>query len=230
MGQEYGVRASKSYFENRFLYLIILIFLMLLAVPILSGFAGVRLFLDIFMTAILISTIYAVSERKHVSLIALLLALPMIVSMWTGFVLQESRVILVGNIFGVLFFVFTIIRFQVFIFREDEVNLNLIFAAAVVYLLMAIMWSYVHSSLESINPGSYSIPPDKGIHGQFLFVYYSFVTTSTLGYGDITPLSSLARSLTIIEAVTGQLFIAVLIAWLVGVYISRAAQKGANPD
>jgi hypothetical protein len=225
MVREYGVRASKAYFENRFLYLIILIFLMLLAVPILSGFVGVRLFLDIFMTAILISTIYAVSEGKHVSLIALLLALPMIVSMWTGFVLQESRVILVGNIFGVLFFAFTISRILVFIFREEEVNLNLIFAAAVVYLLMAIMWSYVHLSLERIVPGAYSIPADKGVHGQFLFVYYSFVTISTLGYGDITPLSSLARSLSIIEAVTGQLFIAVLIAWLVGVYISRAAAK-----
>jgi hypothetical protein len=57
------------------------------------------------------------------------------------------------------------------------------------------------------------------------FIYYSFVTMSTLGYGDITPISNPARSLSLLEAVVGQLYIAILIAKLVGMHIAQA-QRG----
>jgi hypothetical protein len=60
------------------------------------------------------------------------------------------------------------------------------------------------------------------------FIYYSFVTMSTLGYGDITPISNSARSLSLLEAVVGQLYIAVLIARLVGMHIAQ--EQGGRAD
>jgi hypothetical protein len=72
-----------------------------------------------------------------------------------------------------------------------------------------------------LQPGSFQIAQDIDISYSH-FTYYSFVTLTTLGYGDITPLSYPARSLSTVEAVTGQLYLAVMIAGLLGAYISQS--------
>ena len=80
--------------------------------------------------------------------------------------------------------------------------------------------------VETIQPGSFFIRPEQNLDGilsQADFIYYSFATLTTLGYGDITPATSHVRSLAILEAVTGTLYIAVLIARLVGLYGSNTA-------
>ena len=89
-----------------------------------------------------------------------------------------------------------------------------------VYLLMALMWSFVYGLLELINPASFNVTlsPDQGY--QMRFIYYSFVTITTLGYGDITPTTDLASSFSILEAVVGQLYLVVVVAWLVGMHSS----------
>ncbi len=61
--------------------------------------------------------------------------------------------------------------------------------------------------------------------GQSTFLYYSFVTITTLGYGDIFPVSTAAKSCAILEAVIGQLYLVITVAWLVGVHISQAMAK-----
>jgi len=58
----------------------------------------------------------------------------------------------------------------------------------------------------------------EGFHD---YLYFSFVTLTTLGYGDITPVSSFAKSITILIAITGQLYLTILIAFLVGKFLSR---------
>ena len=82
--------------------------------------------------------------------------------------------------------------------------------------------------MESLHPGSFSIPEIKGISASRSFLYYSFVTLTTLGYGDITPVASLARSLCILEAVLGQLYLVVQVAWLVGVHVSQSMLKKSD--
>jgi uncharacterized membrane protein len=83
------------------------------------------------------------------------------------------------------------------------------------------MWSIAYSVLEYFQPGSF-----KGLTELAMpawnpdWIYFSFVTITTLGYGDITPLTQTARSLSFAEAITGQFYIAVLVAGLVSAYIS----------
>jgi voltage-gated potassium channel len=73
-------------------------------------------------------------------------------------------------------------------------------------------------------PGSFALP-DKGFRGYFLqFQYFSFITITTLGYGDIIPLTDKASTLAICEAVVGQIYMVVLVAWLVGMHVSRKSQ------
>ena len=112
----------------------------------------------------------------------------------------------------------------------NEINPNRIVGAVCVYLLLGVMWSIAYSALEYSQPGSF-----KGLTELASpawnpdWIYFSFVTITTLGYGDITPLTQTARSLSFAEAIVGQFYIAVLVAGLVSAYIS-AKQGSSNRD
>jgi hypothetical protein len=201
---------------------------MLVISPLTEGFIRIRITLDICLSAIFVSMIYAISRQKRVYAVAGVLVLPMFASIWSAYFIQSTSVILVGRICGVLFFAFTMTHILRFIYRAPEVDKDLIMAAAVVYLLLALMWSFVYSILEIVHPGSFTIPESKLADTRFLFVYYSLVTITTLGYGDITPLTGVASSFSTLEAVIGQLYVAVQIAWLVGVHVSHSLAK-KNP-
>ncbi|TDJ37696.1 MAG: two pore domain potassium channel family protein [Gammaproteobacteria bacterium] len=112
----------------------------------------------------------------------------------------------------------------------NDISLNRIVGAVCVYLLLGVMWSIAYSVLEFSQPGSF-----KGLTELAStawnpdWIYFSFVTITTLGYGDITPLTQTARSLTFSEAIVGQFYIAVLVAGLVSAYIS-AKQNSSKSD
>jgi len=212
-------------FKGRFLALLFLILAMLIIVPLVDEFVRLRMLMDIFWSAIFIGVIYAVSQKKHHILIAVLLALPMLGSIWSKYFLQHRALEVVGSLCGAVFFIFAIIQILIFIYSQKEVTGDLIAGAAIVYLLMALAWSFIFGAVESLHPGSFSIPDIEGISTSRSFLYYSFVTITTLGYGDITPVSSLARSLCILEAVIGQLYLVVQVAWLVGVHVSQSMLK-----
>ncbi len=104
----------------------------------------------------------------------------------------------------------------------NKISANRIIGAICVYLLIGVIWSLFYSLLEVGVPGSF-----KGLMEQSSadwspdWVYYSFVTLTTLGYGDITPLTFSARALSYFEAIVGQFYLAVLVAGLVGAYLSE---------
>ncbi|MEE8207779.1 MAG: ion channel [Nitrosomonadaceae bacterium] len=217
-----------NYFKDRFLFLLISILCLLVLAPIFKGFVGIRILMDIFFTSILISAVYAVSKKKYILLIAALLALPMLVSIWSDNFVKVPSLVLVGDCFGILFMAFMVIVILSFIFREQEVTSNVIYGAIVVYLLIAIMWAFVYSVLESIHPGSFAIGNSQIEVGRPLFIYYSFVTITTLGYGDITPITATANSFSFLEAVTGQIYLVVLVARLVGIHIAQSMDRKAR--
>jgi hypothetical protein len=212
-------------FKRRFLALLFLILAMLIIAPLAEEFVRLRMLMDIFWSAIFIAIIYAVSHKKHHILIALLLALPMLGSIWSKYFVELSAVVVVGALCGAAFFIFAIIQILIFIYSQKEVTGDLIVGAAIVYLLMALAWAFIFGAVESLHPGSFSIPEIQDISNSRHFLYYSFVTITTLGYGDITPVTSLARSLCILEAVTGQLYLVVQVAWLVGMHVSQSIIK-----
>ena len=215
-------------FKRRFLALLLLILAMLIIVPLADEFVRLRMLMDIFWSAIFIAVIYAVSQKKHHILVGVLLALPMLGSIWSRYFVQYSALEAVGGLCGAVFFIFAIIQILIFVYTQKEVTRDLIAGAAIVYLLMALAWSFIFGVVESMHPGSFSVPEVEGISTSRSFLYYSFVTLTTLGYGDITPVTSLARSLCILEAVIGQLYLVVQVAWLVGVHVSQSMLKKSD--
>ena len=100
------------------------------------------------------------------------------------------------------------------ILKAERVTADLVFGAVAAYLLLGICWGGLYSFIEMISPGSFSF--GEGARDVSSLFYYSFVTLTTLGYGDILPLSKIARTAAYLEAVTGVMFTAILIAGLVG--------------
>ena len=221
---------SQVCFKERFLGLLIFIVAMIIIGPLFEEFVQVRIIMDILWSAIFVSAIYAVSQKKHHILIAVLLALPMLGSIWTKYFVQHKALMVVGSLCGAAFFLFAIIQMLIFIYSHKEVTRDLIIGAAVVYLFMALMWTFIFVVVETLHPGSFNLPEGVDIAATRQFVYYSFVTLTTLGYGDITPITSLARSLCILEAVIGQLYLVVQVAWLVGVHVSQSMLKRVGRD
>ena len=212
------------YFKQRFLILFISLLTLILVTPLVQEFVGIRMLWNIFLTAILLSGVHAISGKARNVYIASLLALPMLVSVWYGYFAQNNYVEVAGNLCGVLFFAYMIVNILFFIYREDEVTGDLIAGAAVVYLLMAMMMAIIYKILAIAHPGSFTIPATQ-INEQMRFLYFSLVTITTLGYGDIVPNTSLAGALATLEAVIGQLYLVTTVAWLVGVRVSQSREK-----
>lgn len=101
------------------------------------------------------------------------------------------------------------------VLAEGRVDAERICAALCVYLLAGIAFGGLFAALEAVAPGSLAGPAPIDLDDA---VYFSFVTLATLGYGDVTPMASAARALAVLEAVFGQLYLAVLIARLVSLY------------
>ena len=181
--------------------------------------------MDILITAIFLSAIYAVSKKGQSLRIAIGLLLPVIVTMWLTYLVHIPYLRLVSDGCSILFFAFTIILILSSVFKEDEITLDVIYAAVVVYLLMALMWAFIFDLLETLRPGSFQVTATHAEGTRVHFVYYSFVTITTVGYGDILPVALTARSLSILEMVVGQIYLIVLIARLVGINITQSMEK-----
>ena len=214
----------QTFFQRRFLILLVLIMSLLVLAPFLDDFIETRILMDAFLTAIFFAIIFAVkSKRSHV-IIASFLALPLIISIWSFYFVELTSISLLTRIFGALFFGYAVINILRIVVQSEEVTKETIYAAIVAYMLMALMWAFLYMILELLVPGSFSFP-EKAFRAETMrFKYFSFVTITTLGYGDIAPLTNKASALVMLEALFGQIYLVVLVAWLVGMHVSRRSR------
>jgi hypothetical protein len=197
---------------------------MLVLTPFLDQFIQTRIFMDVLLTAIFIFIIFTVRLKRFQTIVAFILVLPILITTWSTYFVEVRSLSLSTRIFGALFFAYAAINILRIVAKSAEVTREIIFAAVVAYLLIALMWAFLYMLLELVSPGSFSFP-DEGKWGETMrFEYLSFITITTLGYGDITPLTDKASALVLIEAIVGQIYMVVLVAWLVGMHVSRKSK------
>lgn len=172
-------------------------------------------------TIILISIIiflaaYNISTRLLV--VGLLAIIIEIGTRTTDFVYLHYLAMLTTN----MFFIYIVLSVILDIMRQDRVSLFTLLEAVNGYLLLGIMFISLVGFCEFIIPGSYII---KGDNEAMELVYYTLVTLTTVGYGDITPQLPIAKSLSMVIAVCGQFYIAVVVAIIVGKYASGMGSK-----
>jgi hypothetical protein len=223
-----GERFHSRIQKRKYLILTVPLLLLLILYPVFEeSFVG-TIFLKLLSTATLITAVYAVSERRRPLCIALILAIPAIGTGWAVLVYTSAGFVLAQSTTSMLLYAFTTIMIVRSIIRGHLTD-DMIFGAISVYLLMGITWATAYMSLEGSGISAFVINYGNGPGGLPAFsdfLYFSFITLATVGYGDITPLSAAARSLAYLEAVSGTLFMAVFIARLIGALASHQEDPG----
>ncbi len=148
----------------------------------------------------------------------------MLASLWLQYLDPNKWILPVGMLAGVIFIAMVIASIISLIIKSEEICREIIYAAILMYLLAALMWAFIYTFLELVDPASFNIDLNRSDGYLPVFQYYSFVTITTLGYGDITPITDVAKAFSVLEAVIGQLYLVVAVAWLVGMHVSTKSR------
>jgi voltage-gated potassium channel Kch len=218
-----------TYFKSRpfkFRFLTIAIILWFVLFPFLEGRDFGLVILNVLTSSIVLFGIYAVSQTKRTVSIGLALGLPWFVISWIDILISPlpQIVILFSSLLLILFLAFTAITILLFILRSKEISGDILYGAVCIYFLIGGTWSSIYMLLEKIEPGSI-INNVSGIINLSDLLYFSYITLTTLGYGEIIPVTAAARSLAIIEAIVGVMYIAIIISRLVGLFIAKSLKN-----
>src|SRR6266702_6960258 len=201
--------------------LLIALALLFTGAPFVEEIKGGELIVSFLFSLVLVAGVLAVADRNRVLVIALVLAVPAVGGRWINHFradLVPPAVFLVAGLVLIIFVVGHLLRF---VLRAPSVTTEVFCASISAYLMLGLMWTMAYWLVDQLTPGgAFSFNTNAGprsING-FNGFYFSFVTLSTVGFGDITPVSRMARWLAAMEAMTGLLYVAVLIARLVSMY------------
>lgn len=212
---------------HRFLFLLITILLLFVIHPLTQGLVRINFILDIFLSAILLSAIYAVGQKRPALIFALFTVLPASFAHWIYWFVKIPILHFIDVSLTMVFLAFATFTIVQHLFKQKRVTADLIRGAVCGYFLMGLMWASAYAFLEALTPGSFDSGSAHALDTNDL-IYFSFVTLCTVGYGDIVPLTNQARMLSVLEAVMGQMYIAVNIAALVAIRISQSADRNSN--
>ena len=201
--------------------LLIALGLLIFLFPLIEESAWSGILESILFSVVLLSALFAIANRKTVVIVAALLVLPALTARWIHLYRPDivpPEIFLIGGILFLLFAIWNLLRF---VLTSPEVDLEILCASLSAFILLGLLWTFAYWLVAELNPDAFSFniaaESNKTMQG-FNSFYFSFITLSTVGYGDITPVAKVARMLAATEAMTGLLYVAVLIARLVTLY------------
>src|SRR6201993_2432881 len=215
--------ATHRFGRRRFstVQLLIALALFFIWAPFVEEIEGGDLIVSALFSLVLLAGVVAVADRKRVLVIAIILAIPAIAGRWINHFrpdLIPPPVFITAGLILIAFVVGNLLRF---VFRAPSVNTEVLCSSIPAYLMLGLMWTMAYWLVDQLTPGgAFSYNTNAGTRSMngFTGFYFSFITLSTVGYGDITPVSRIARWLAAMEAMTGLLYVAVLISRLVSLY------------
>ncbi|MES2661292.1 MAG: ion channel [Verrucomicrobiota bacterium] len=215
------------------IHLLCALVLMLAATPFIEESRNGKFIETVLMTLVLISAGLAVGGQRRVLVMAIILLIPTIAANWThhlfpGLVSPAAHlgccIVFIG------FIVFSILRF---IMRASRVDSQVISAAISIYILIGLLWTFAYLIVGHYTPAAFTIHTESGdpqTMTNFNALYFSYSSLSTLGFGDIIPVSKVARTLAFMEAMTGMLYVAILISRLVSMYAPATASADTDSN
>jgi voltage-gated potassium channel len=205
--------------------LLVLVFFLIFVIPVFPARIHSELY-NIFITLIYIFAAMAVGREKRYYVA---LALTLIILEWLSSILELSLINQFSKALSIIFFILIVINFIRQVARAKHVDARVILDAVNGYLLLAIVFSILVTLIMHFNPQAYNFPASDAVEPEVNQVftdhmYYTLVTITTLGYGDMVPVATYAKSLATLISVSGQFYVAILIAMLVGKYASQRAK------
>jgi voltage-gated potassium channel len=220
----------------RFVQLFAFIMVVMLLSPILNRTPLLMIILAAFFLNILIVTISSAgfSPRRLWILLAVWLIGTLLdgSSLWLGTPSSVHILSAASQLAKGLLLAICVVMILRYVLKSNVITVDTIFGALVAYLLIAFTFSSLYEAVAVIEPASFNMPARAesggGLAPTFDLGYFSFVTIATLGYGDIVPSLPVTQMLAILEAVTGQFYMAVVVAWLVSALAGRRLKSESN--
>lgn len=210
--------------EHRYSYwgLLASLLAMMMIAPVIQPAGTLRLLTEIALASLLIFAVWTVSHRVRSTVVASTLAAAVFGGNLVGEAADVPQWLAIGTpLTGCVFFTYVAAIIFGDVFFSRNVTLNTIIGAVCVYVLIGVFFGFLFGVVDLVDPSSFPAAVGDGTRiGRF--IYFSMVTLTTLGYGDITPVSAGARGLAIVEATIGQVFLTVLVARLVGLHLSQS--------
>ena len=171
-------------------------------------------------------------QRRRRSVIGWLLAIPAIIDRLAVFFVPSPSIVLAGSIFWLVFFGFITWNELRAVVKQRDVTGETIALSISVYLLLGLTWGVFYVVLYYLQPNAFNFGRSNS-HRELtqvfpVLIYFSLTTLSTVGFGDITPVTLQARYAAVAEGITGQFYLAILVARLVGLYMSQATNQDIN--
>ena len=226
--QKGAIRSLLDTIKGSCLFLLLSLLLLLFAYP----YGKVRPLLILSLNGLtLIAGIYAVSTiRRHVVIAAVISSLQVLaaaVYLKTGLILSD----VIATALFAIFYIYVLIIVLAYVIKGAEVTKDKIVGAVSIYLLIGFTWASFYRIVFSLQPEAFSVS-DTFLAGtgrwQPDFIYFSFVTLLTVGYGDVRPISGIARSLAMLEGIVGVLYIGVFISRLLSLYKPQPTKRDSS--
>lgn len=166
---------------------------------------------------VLLAALWSIADNKKILLIGVLIGIPSVILNWTP-LWGHSALQLSALGFALGFYIYINYHLITSVLRAPKVTSDIIAGSIAVYLLIGITWATIYGGVDSIVPDSFNVTDPLDPKADLTrpdFLYFSFVTLSTLGYGDIVPIKPLARSFAFMEGMVGVIYVAVFVGRIV---------------
>ncbi len=209
--------------------LLAVIFLQIFVMYPLLHFGVGRILIHVLFVLVLVSGVMAVIETPHLGRLVLVLAIFSLICRGVGFWRSGPTIDILETIFAIIFAAILMIIILIQVFRQGPVNAHRIAGSVAAYLLFGIVCGHVYMLVALQDPSAFNfatIPIPTEFHKlQSKLFYFSFVTLTSIGYGDIMPVNPAAQTMAILEGLVGQLFPAILLARLVSLEIESRQSR-----
>ena len=214
-----------NWYHGPYLLLTIALFLTVILYPLFERFLGPHVQNALF-TLLLLSGLRAISAHRWLFRILGAIVLPVLVLNWiTDNVASHEILDWLTAVVTQLFMAMVMVAVFWDVIRSRRVTVDVIFGSVAVYLLFGVVMAMALQLANAIDPGSViaAVTAENTQQGRHFdeFLYFSFITLTSVGFGDLAPLGPIARSLAVFEGVVGQLYMAILIARIVGIHVAQ---------
>jgi Ion channel len=211
--------------------LLISILFLFVITPVVAVFSHGVLIVDAAAAVVLIAGTYALRGQRRLFAVGVVMSSLSIVATWLLLITQRPWASILSHSCIIVLILFFSVTILAYVLEGARVTMDKIFAAVCVYLLIGYGWTFAYTLVDELQPGAFvfqsTVPPSK--YARVLEMrYFSFMTLTTVGYGDIVPHASASRTLAALEGVTGQIYLTVLVARLVGLHIVHAGRSSGE--
>ena len=199
-----------------------LLFLALITFMVCSHFVseGAQSLRDnLLLSLIVLTSAITISSQNKLRKYILVLAVAFLLARWASSYSGSEAIKVLSLLLMVLYFIYIVMGVVQYLLKSSIVDSNVILGCVAAYLLIGILMSFVFALLLELNPGAFDTPAEAMDYSDIL--YFTMVSLTTIGYGDIKPVASMAKMLAYFSGIIGQMYMGIVTAIIVGKYIQR---------